>query len=100
MTQVFAIDISQDFAPARKFDNIGSIVNLFVSNMFILAGLILFIGIILGGFKVMTSGGDPDKLGSGKKTLTYSAIGFGIIMVSYFLVKVVFKIIGVDNSIL
>ena len=45
-----------------------------------LAGILVFIMLLVGGFKFITSGGDPKNLESAKKTLTY-AIG-GIIAVS------------------
>ncbi len=93
---LLAINIQEDFAPAQKFNDIGSVVSLITTNLFLLAGIILFIGIILGGFKLMT-GGTSDQLESGKKTLTYSAIGFILIFVSYFLVQVIYKVLGMQS---
>lgn len=100
MNRTLAINIQDSFEPAQKFNNIGSVVNLVVTNIFLLAGLILFIGVVMGGFTLMTKGSNPDDMDKGKKMLTYSAMGFVLIFVSYFVVKLVLQLLGINNSIL
>ena len=38
--------------------------------------------VLVGGFQMMTSAGDPEKFSSGKKTLTYAAIGLLVILLA------------------
>jgi len=40
-----------------------------------LAGIAAFVVLIMGGFKWMTSGGDPKKMESAKQSITYAFIG-------------------------
>jgi amino acid transporter len=100
MNRILALNIEESFEPAKKFNNIGSVVNLIVTNIFLIAGLILFIGIVMGGFTLMTKGSNPEEMHKGQQMLTYSAIGFVLIIVSYFVVRIVLQILGVDNTLL
>ena len=43
---------------------------------------ILGIMIVWGGLQLITSGGAPDKISAGRKTLTYAVIGFAIILLA------------------
>ena len=38
--------------------------------------------VLVGGFQMMTSAGEPEKISQAKKTITYAAIGFGIALVA------------------
>lgn len=54
------------------------------------AGIILFIMLVVGGFKYITSGGDPKGVDAAKKTLTY-AIGGVILLALSFLILVLIE---------
>ena len=61
-----------------------------------LAGIVLFIMLVVGGFQYMTAGGDPKAVEQAKNTLTY-AIGGIILMALSFLILVLIKTFtGVD----
>ena len=94
---VYAVDIGQEFAPAQKFGTLASILNVIVPNLFILAGVILFILLIGGGLMVVigAGGGDPNQAGKGQKAITYALVGFLIIFASYWLIKIIEKVTGV-----
>ncbi|HLL60188.1 MAG TPA: hypothetical protein VK338_00575 [Candidatus Nitrosocosmicus sp.] len=89
--------ICDNFEPAKKFNDIGDLVNLIVSNLFIVAGIILFLGIVMGGFIMMTKGGDPEEMHKGQKMLTYSVMGILLIFVSYFAVRVLLQVLGIKS---
>ncbi len=38
--------------------------------------------VLVGGFQMMTAAGDPEKFSKGKKTLTYAAVGFVIVLIA------------------
>lgn len=46
-------------------------------------GILVICAIIFGGFKMMTSGGDSDKMGDGRKIVTSGAIGLIIVLAAY-----------------
>ncbi len=48
-----------------------------------LAGIVLFIVLIIGGFQFMTAGGNPQEIESAKKTLTYGILGLVAVALSF-----------------
>jgi hypothetical protein len=48
-----------------------------------LLGIIALVGIIYGGFVMMTSGGNEEKSGSGRKAIISGIIGLAIILSAY-----------------
>jgi hypothetical protein len=45
--------------------------------------------VLWGGFKMMTSSGDPEKFSSGKKTLLYAAVGFVVVLLANSVVSII-----------
>jgi len=78
----------------KNFSDIGSIVSALLPYLIIFAGLIFFGAMIFSGFSFLTSGGDPKKTESAKGCLTNSMLGFVIVFISYFLIKLVDYIFG------
>jgi len=79
--------------PLGQTSIVGVINN--VLNYFIYISVpILAIMILVGGFQILTARGAPDKIVSGKKTITYAVIGFGIVLVSKGIALILLKIIG------
>jgi glucose uptake protein GlcU len=60
------------------------------------AGIVLFLLLIVGGFKYITSGGDPKAVEGAKKTLTYAIGGLIVILLSYLILVLISNITGVD----
>lgn len=90
------VNIADIFSPAKSFPTIGSLVSTITANAFYLAGIVAFIFIIVGGFAIITGSGDPKKMESGQKTLTMAITGLLIIVFSYWIVKLIGLILGVD----
>ncbi len=61
-----------------------------------LAGIVLFILLLVGGFKYITSGGDPKATESAQKTITYAILGLILILVSFLILVLIKTITGVD----
>lgn len=61
----------------------GNVVNAVLG----LAGIVLFIMLILGGFSYITSGDDPKKVESARNTLTYAIGGMIFIALAYLILK-------------
>jgi len=57
-----------------------------------LAGGIAFLLIIIGGFQIVMSAGNPEKLNEGKETVTSAIVGLLFIIFAIFLLR----LIGVD----
>jgi hypothetical protein len=81
----------------HTFNTIGGIVSESLLYIFPFAGLILLIFIIIGGFKYMTSAGNPKAAQSARGVLTTAFIGFIIIFLAYWLTLLIATILGLGQ---
>jgi hypothetical protein len=89
-------EIYNDVPTIRGFEVI--VANL-LTIVISLAGIILFIMFVIGGFKYLTSSGDPKQTEAAKGTLTHAIAGLAVIIFGYLFIQLVTKITGVDLSI-
>ena len=90
------------FNPAgNSLTGVGGIVTLFLNAAFVLSGLILLFFFIMGGIGMIGSAGqsDPQKAEQAKKTITSAVIGFVIVFTSYWIVKLIGSLLGLQNLI-
>lgn len=73
-----------------------SVIGNVVRSALGLAGIVLFVLLLVGGFKFITSGGDPKAVESAKNTLTHAIIGLVIILASYLVLVLIKELTGVD----
>lgn len=72
-----------------------------IAIIFFVAGALLLINIILAGFALMTSAGDPQGVGAAKQRLTNSVIGLVLVFTAYFIVQIVGLVLnlpGITNE--
>lgn len=74
------------------FDLIDNIMGF----LMVAGAVVLPFVIIYAAFQMMTAGGDPEKFQTGKKTILYAVIGYGIILLSRGLVYVIAGFFGVN----
>jgi len=79
-----------------KFTNLGSVVSEALKYVFPFAGLILFFMLIAGGFQMMTAAGNEESIQKAQKKITYAVIGFVVIFISFWLIKLLETILGVS----
>lgn len=60
------------------------------------AGLILLVYLVYGGYEIMTSQSDPKRIASGQQRITYAIVGFIIIFVSYWIVRLAGEILNIQ----
>ena len=60
-----------------------------------LIGITAFVMLLVGGIKILTSGGNPESMESGKKTLTMAIAGLVIAVFSWFILNIIGQITGV-----
>lgn len=61
-----------------------------------LAGVGLFLMLLVGGLRYITSGGDEKSIDSAKKTLTAALTGFLLVILAYFILKILNDVLGVN----
>jgi hypothetical protein len=76
--------------------NIGDIVSELVKYLFPLAGILLLLYLIFGGFQLMLSRGDPKAAQSAQGKITNALVGFIIVFAAYWIVQIVGKILGIE----
>lgn len=72
------------------------IFNNVVTIILSLAGILLFIMLVSGGFKILTSGSDPKAAEAGKKTLTYAIGGLVLVVLSFLILRFLQEFTGVN----
>ncbi len=61
-----------------------------------LAVLALFVMLIVGGFKFLTSGGDQKATTSAQQTMTYAIIGIGVMLIAFLIFRILEIFTGVN----
>lgn len=62
-----------------------------------LAGVVLFIMLIVGGFSFITSGGNPKQLEQARNTLTYAIIGLIVVVAAFLIIQFIGAFTGVHG---
>jgi ABC-type Na+ efflux pump permease subunit len=100
-----AFDIGEQFklkgnvgigSQTSPYQTVGGFISLILPNVYIAASLILFILLIAGGFAIMSSGSDPQKKAKGAKAVTSAVVGFIIIFTSFWLIKLIEFLTGIN----
>ena len=91
------IDISDpNVNPPARFDSIASILNLIMPLFMAGAGLVFFITLLIGALTIITAGGNSERFQTGRKKITFSIMGLIMVISSYFIVKLIEIIFGLD----
>ena len=98
---LFVIDIGDAFkfqggaSASTSFTNLGSLISLWLPNVYVVAGLILFFLTLFGGFQFITAAGDEKKIEEGKNVLSSAILGFAILFGSYWIIQIIQILTGV-----
>jgi len=79
-----------------KISDLGGLFGRIITYSLGFAAIVLFVLLVVGGFKYITSGGDPKAVEGAQKTLTSAIVGLIIILLSYTILVIITKITGVD----
>ena len=77
---------------------LGNIISNILPNIYIFSGVVLFILLIFGGLTVIINAGkdNPEETAKGQKAITTAVIGFLIIFCSYWIIRIIEVVTGVD----
>ncbi|MBI4029507.1 MAG: hypothetical protein HY376_04050 [Candidatus Blackburnbacteria bacterium] len=87
-----AVDVGTLYnSPVKSLTDVGGLVSTVVGNLYLIAGIIVFILFLWGGFEYIRGAGsdDRDAIGRGKKVIFSAITGFLIIFVSYWIIQLV-----------
>lgn len=88
------VNIGEHFnSPINSF---GELLSVFLPNVYILAGVVLFILLLAGGFTYILNAGKGEKEGTAKggKMITAAITGFVIIIGSYWIIQIIRTVTG------
>lgn len=97
-----AADIGKDFLGngSKLLDpkNINNYISAIITGAISIAGVILLFILIMGGFGIIAGAGNdnPEKVEKGKKAATSALIGFIVVFMSYWIVKLIESITGIN----
>lgn len=78
--------------------DLGLLINSVLNIIMVVALLLVFLYLILGGIQWITSGGDKGKTEEARNKITAAVIGIIILAAAYALVQFVAWILGFDNG--
>lgn len=67
-----------------------------INGLFLFAGIIAVIMIIISGYRLIFSGGEAKKFDEARKTLTYAIGGLILVFCAYFILSLIATITGVS----
>jgi len=83
-----------NFKFAGEAGKLGNVLSSLLTYVFPIAGLILLVMLILGGFELLTSGGNPDTVKAGQGKVVSALIGFLIVFVAWWLMQIIETVLG------
>lgn len=92
---VYAIDISQNFAPAR-FATIATLLNIVLPLLTTGAGMIFLVMALYGAFNLLTHGDNPEAVKKAYGIITYAALGLLIVIGSFIAVRIIGSMLKVN----
>ena len=102
MKSLWAFKIGDQFLlkpdrPVKEIGTIGGIISTLLQNIYVLAGILLFVLLIIGGFIFIIGAGqdNPEQAKKGKQALTAALIGFTVIFCSYWIIRIIEILTGI-----
>ncbi len=87
--------LAVEFENPLQYETFGELINAIIRFIFNIAIVVAPLMVIIGAFYILTAGGDPKKVGSGKNIILYTAIGLAIILLARGLISMIESVIGV-----
>ena len=94
--QTFAAEIGSLRPANMKITDIGVLISRVISLAFIVAGILTFAFLVMGGIEWLTSGGDKGKTEQARNRITAAVVGLAIVAASWALMKLIAYFFGVD----
>ena len=80
------------------FKDLETVIARVLNLALTLGGLTAFFMLIVGGFKFLTSSGDPKQIESAKNTITWAIGGLVVAIGSWFILNLIADFTGIDKT--
>ncbi|OGK34584.1 hypothetical protein A3A93_02955 [Candidatus Roizmanbacteria bacterium RIFCSPLOWO2_01_FULL_38_12] len=86
--------------PLQGIDKLTDLLNVIINVvLFPLAGVIVFFILIWGGYDLMMSQGEAEKIQSGRNKITTAIIGMVLLTISYLITKIIGYVFGLGGGV-
>lgn len=92
--------IQKNGLPGFKYTDakLGVLFTNILPYVFGIAGIVLLVYLIIGGFGFMTSRGDPKSTQIAQSRITNALIGFVIVVFAYTIIQILGQIFGIQGT--
>lgn len=73
---------------ADQFRTVGSVLSAILPYAFVVGGLVLFAMLLIGGFEILTSVGNEEKMKGGTERIKNALTGFILLFAVYWLAQI------------
>jgi len=81
---------------AAKLSDIPTYIGNIFTAIIPLIGLVSFVMILVGGFSILSSAGNPEGIKKGTQTITLAVAGLALAVLSWLILVLIKSITGVD----
>ncbi len=79
-----------------KWGSFGELLSSLVAPAFTVAVTAVFVYMVWGGFRWLTSGGDKDTIAGARNMITHAIIGLVLLILLFFIVEAIPMILGIN----
>jgi hypothetical protein len=99
MNKQIAVSIGESFgSPFGASKGLGDLVTLILNISFTISGILILFFFVFGGIQMIQGAGknNPESVAKGKQAVTAAVIGFAIVFVAFWIIRVLELITGVN----
>jgi len=96
LEKILAADITINQPATVKITEIGTLISAAVGTLLIVAALITFVYLILGGIQWITSGGDKTAMEAARNKITHAIVGLVIVGSAWAIMALVQNFLGIS----
>lgn len=97
MEKLTQVTIGSTFdSPFGQTNTIGDLITLLISVSVIIAGILILILFLVAGWNILIGAGqnNPEAAAKGRQAATAAAIGFVVIFMSYWIIRLIETVLG------
>lgn len=94
--KLYAADITVPKPQGVNITDIGKLISAIVGTLLILAALMAFLWLIMGGISWITSGGDKTKMEEARNKITHAIVGLVIVGSAWAIMALVQNFLGIS----
>lgn len=91
-----SITITRENTKFYNIENLGQLISAAVGSLLIIAALLAFIFLILGGIQWITSGGDKSGMEAARNKITHAIVGLIIVGAAWAIMILVQNFLGIS----